>query len=50
VLEETRPSSPDTVAVLRLQFAADAKGEVDALLVLQPTAIAEVARARPAVE
>ena len=50
VLEETRPSSPDTVAVLRLQFAADAKGEVDALLVLQPTAAPEVARARPAVE
>ncbi len=50
VLEETRPSSPDTVAVLRLQFAADAKGEVDALLVLQPTAAPEVARARPAIE
>jgi sulfur transfer complex TusBCD TusB component (DsrH family) len=50
VLEETRPSSPKTVAVLRLQFAADAKGEVDALLVLQPTAAAEVAHARPAVE
>ena len=50
VLEETRPSSPDTVAVLRLQFAADSKGEVDALLVLQPTAAPEVARARPAVE
>ena len=50
VLEETRPSSPDTVAVLRLQFAADAKGEVDALLVLQPTAAMEVARARGAVE
>jgi sulfur transfer complex TusBCD TusB component (DsrH family) len=50
VLEETRPSSPDTVAVLRLQFAADSKGEVDALLVLQPPAAPEVARARPAVE
>jgi len=50
VLEETRPSSPDTVAVLRLQFAADSKGEVDALLVLRPTAAPEVARARPAVE
>jgi sulfur transfer complex TusBCD TusB component (DsrH family) len=50
VLEETRPSSPDTIAVLRLQFAADAKGEVDALLVLQPTAAMEVARARGAVE
>src|SRR6266571_714771 len=50
VLEETRPTSPDTVAVLRLQFAADVKGEVDALLVLQPAAAPEVARARPAVE
>jgi sulfur transfer complex TusBCD TusB component (DsrH family) len=50
VLEETRPSSPDTVAVLRLQFAADSKGEVDALLVLRPTAAPEVARARLAVE
>ena len=50
VLEETRPSSPDTVAVLRLQFAADSKGEVDALLVLQPAAAPEVAHARPAVE
>ena len=50
VLEETRPSSPDTIAVLRLQFAADAKGEVDALLVLQPTAALEVARVRPAAE
>ena len=49
-LEETRPSSPESVAVLRLQFAADVKGEVDALLVLQPTAAAEVAHARPAVE
>lgn len=50
VLEETRPSSRETVAVLRLQFAADEKGEVDALLVLQPTAAAEAAHARPAVE
>jgi sulfur transfer complex TusBCD TusB component (DsrH family) len=50
VLEETRPSSPDTVAVLRLQFAADSKGEVDALLVLQPATAPEVAHARPAVE
>jgi hypothetical protein len=50
VLEETKPTSPDTITVLRLQFAADAKGEVDALLVLQPTSAPEVARARPAVE
>jgi Conjugal transfer protein len=50
VLEETRSSSPDTVAVLRLQFAADAKGEVAALLVLHPAAASEVARARSAVE
>ena len=48
--KKPNPASPDTVAVLRLQFAADAKGEVDALLVLQPTAAPEVARARPAVE
>lgn len=50
VLEEFRPASPDTVAVLRLQFAADAKGTVDALLVLQPATAPEVARARPVVE
>ena len=50
VLEETKPASLDTVAVLRLQFAADAKGEVAALLVLHPAAAPEVARARPAVE
>jgi hypothetical protein len=50
VLEESKPTAPDKVAVLRLQFAADAKGVVDALLVLQPTAASEVARARPTVE
>ena len=50
VVEETKPTSPGTVAVLRLQFAADAKGEVAALLVLPPAAAPEVARARPAVE
>ena len=50
VLEETRSSSPDTVAVLRLQFAADSKGEVDALLVIQPAGAPEVAHARRAVE
>ena len=49
VLEESRPASPDSVAVLRLQFAADAKGTVDAVLVLQPTPAREVAHARPTV-
>jgi hypothetical protein len=50
VLEESKPTAPDTVAVLRLQFAADAKGVVDALLVLQSAAAPEVARARTTVE
>ncbi len=50
VLEESKLTSPDKVAVLRLQFAADARGVVDALLVLQPAAAPEVARARTTVE
>ena len=45
------PASPaDTVCVLKVQFAADAKGIVDALLVLPPASAFEVARARRAVE
>ena len=45
------PASPaDTVCVLKMQFAADAKGTVDALLVLPPASAFEVARARRAVE
>jgi hypothetical protein len=47
VLEESRTASADSVAVLRLQFAADAKGTVDAVMVLQPTPAREVAHARP---
>jgi hypothetical protein len=50
VLEESKPASPDTVAVLRLQFAADTKGAVDALLVLQPAVSPEVAHVPPVVE
>lgn len=49
VLEESRAASADSIAVLRLQFAADAKGTVDAVLVLQPAPAREVANARPAV-
>jgi hypothetical protein len=48
VLEE-KATSLDSVAVLRLQFAADAKGIVDAVLVLQPAPAREVAHARPTV-
>ena len=44
------PASPDTLSVVKMQFAADAKGTVDALLVLKPSAAPEVASARPAVE
>ena len=44
------PSSPNAVAVLRLQFAADTKGPVAAILILWPPAASEVARVRPAVE
>jgi len=49
VLEESRTASADSVAVLRLQFAADSKGTVDAVLVLQPAAAREVAHAHPTV-
>ena len=44
------PASPDMLSVVKMQFAADAKGTVDALLVLKPSAAPEVASARPAVE
>lgn len=47
---EDPPVSPNAVAVLRLQFAADAKGTVAAILILWPPAAPEVARVRPAVE
>lgn len=49
VLEESRTAAEDSIAVLRLQFAADAKGTVDVVLVLQPAPAREVAHARPAV-
>ena len=49
VLEESRTAPADSIAVLRLQFAADAKGTVDVVLVLQPAPAREVAHARPAV-
>jgi hypothetical protein len=49
VLEESQAISTDSVAVLRLRFAADAKGTVDAVLVLQPAPAREVAHARPTV-
>lgn len=45
-LEESRIASLDNVTVLRLQFAADAKGTVDAVLVLQPARAREVNHAR----
>lgn len=45
------PASPaDSVCILKMQFAADAKGTVDALLVLPPASAFEVARARRTVE
>jgi sulfur transfer complex TusBCD TusB component (DsrH family) len=49
VLEDSRTASADSVAVLRLQFAADAKGTVDAVLVLQSALGREVAHAQPAI-
>lgn len=49
-LEELRPASPNAVAVLRLQFAADKSGTVAAILILWPPVTPEVARARPTVE
>jgi hypothetical protein len=48
-LEESQATSSDSVAVLRLRFAADSKGTVDAVLVLQPIPAREVAHARPTV-
>ena len=47
---EELPTSSNAVAVLRLQFAADTKGTVTALLILWPPVAPEVARVRPAVE
>ncbi len=50
VVNDLPPTSPDALSVLKLQFAADAKGTVDVLLVLKSVAAPEVASARPAVE
>ena len=50
VVNDILSASPDTLSILKMQFAADAKGTVDALLVLKPSAAPEVASAGPAVE
>ena len=50
VIGDPQVSSTESVAVLRLQFAADDKGAVDATVVLQPLAVPEVARVQPANE
>lgn len=50
VLNDVPPPPAGTVCVLKMQFAADAKGTVDALLVLTPATVSEVARARRAVD
>ena len=50
VVNEISSPAPDTVSVLKMQFAADSKGTVDAFLVLSPAPASEVARARRPVE
>lgn len=50
VVNDISSPAPDTVSVLKMQFAADSKGTVDAFLVLSPTPASEVARARRPVE
>jgi hypothetical protein len=50
VLNDVSSPAPDTVSVLKMQFAADAKGAVDAFLVLSHVPASEVARARRPVE
>lgn len=50
VLNDVSSPAPDTVSVLKMQFAADSRGTVDAFLVLSPARVSEVARARSAVE
>lgn len=47
VIDDTGARAGDTVSVLRLEFAADARGPVEAYLVLQPPSPREVARVRP---
>ena len=50
VVNDISSPAPDTVSVLKMQFAADSKGTVDAFLVLSPVPASEVARARRPVE
>jgi hypothetical protein len=50
VLNDVSSPAPDAVSVLKMQFAADSKGTVDAFLVLSPASASEVARARRVVE
>ncbi|MCC6590160.1 MAG: TrbG/VirB9 family P-type conjugative transfer protein [Bryobacterales bacterium] len=50
VVNDISSPAPDTVSVLKMQFAADSKGTVDAFLVLSPAPASEVARARRHVE
>lgn len=50
VLDDPQPTSTDDVSVLRLQFAADAKGAVTAVLVLRNANAQEVARVKPAAQ
>lgn len=50
VVNDISSPAPDTVSVLKMQFAADSKGTVDAFLVLSPAPASEVARARRPVE
>ena len=50
VVNDVSSPAPDTVSVLKIQFAADSKGTVDAFLVLSPAPESEVARVRRPVE
>jgi sulfur transfer complex TusBCD TusB component (DsrH family) len=50
VVNDISSPAPDTVSVLKMQFAADSRGAVDAFLVLSPAPASEVARARRPVE
>ena len=50
VVNDISSPAPDAVSVLKMQFAADSKGTVDAFLVLSPAPASEVARARRPVE
>ena len=50
VVNDISSPAADAVSVLKMQFAADSKGTVDAFLVLSPAPASEVARARRPVE